>query len=319
MRRALVALAAIAACQGQGGNGGAPAGSGSARDGSALAKLEHDADPLRDSAPAAGDDEGSARPRPDEPEQIDVGKAIAELGAVPAWQAVVDRAQYLARRGQHGVVFGAIGAPIMVPGPPPAPLADGGVPRQDAGMVASPYVWLVDDTEGNGALAIRVALGAKKANAGDRVALGGAWVLDDERRWYWKVDAMSPLPAGPPSELKEPPAAPGHGIASGDFPAGVRKISLAKDGDAVYFQLVGPPPAVDGDGWPVADELGNPVVALLNLPGERASYGAQDMRSPDERWQLKRGQTYWVRIGYIHKHQDKPATINARTAPVHVM
>jgi hypothetical protein len=99
----------------------------------------------------------------------------------------------------------------------------------------------------------------------------------------------------------------------------VRKISLAKDGDAVYFQLVGPPPVAEGDGWPVADELGNPVVALLNLPGERPSYGAQDMRSSDERWQLRRGQTYWVRIGHLHKHPEKPTTINARTAPVRVM
>ncbi len=69
----------------------------------------------------------------------------------------------------------------------------------------------------------------------------------------------------------------------------------------------------------MADELGNPVYALLNLPGERASYGAQDMRSADERWQLKRGVTYVVRIGPVHKHgPDKPATINARTAPVRV-
>src|SRR5438105_1487942 len=54
------------------------------------------------------DDEGSARVKPEEPDPVDVGKAIAELGAIPAWQAVVDRAQYLERRGQHGVVFGTI-------------------------------------------------------------------------------------------------------------------------------------------------------------------------------------------------------------------
>jgi len=33
----------------------------------------------------------------------DPGKQIAELGAIPAWQAVVDRTLYLARRGQKGV------------------------------------------------------------------------------------------------------------------------------------------------------------------------------------------------------------------------
>jgi hypothetical protein len=107
--------------------------------------------------------------------------------------------------------------------------------------------------------------------------------------------------------------------SSGDLPQGARPISLAKENDQVYFQLVGPAPAIDGDGWPVADENGNPVYALLNLPGERPSYGAQDLRAPDERWQLRRGQTYALRIGHIHKHgPDKPATINARTAPVRV-
>ena len=58
----------------------------------------------------------------------------------------------------------------------------------------------------------------------------------------------------------------------------------------------------------------------MNLPGERPSYGGQDMRTPDERWQLKRGQTYWVRIGKLRKHgPDKPVLVNARTAPVRVL
>ena len=242
----------------------------------------------------------------EEPQPPDPGRAIAELGAVPAWQAVVDRAQYLARRGQHGIVFGTIGTPLLAP-------------AGDAGLQPTPYVWLVDDTEGNGSLAIRAALGSKPAKQGDRVALGGAWSVDDERHWFWKVDSIAPLPPAPPSDLKDPPAQPGHQIVNGELPPGARTISLARDGDAVYFQLVGAPPQTDGEGWPVADELGNPVFALLNLPGERASYGAQDYRAPDERWQLKRGQTYWVRIGVVHKHNDRPASINARTAPVRVM
>jgi len=63
----------------------------------------------------------------------------------------------------------------------------------------------------------------------------------------------------------------------------------------------------------------DPTFALLNLPGERPSFGGQDLRTPDERWQLKRGQTYWVRIGKIRRPSpDKPALINARTAPVRV-
>ncbi|HEY5920039.1 MAG TPA: hypothetical protein VIV11_00150 [Kofleriaceae bacterium] len=260
-----------------------------------------------------------------EPEPTDPGKAIADLGAVSAWQAVIDRAQYLARRGQHGVVYGTIGAPIMVLGPtPPPPAADAGVAAKpiDAGLVASDYVWLVDDTEGNGALAIRVRLGkyADKIKQADRVALGGAWALDDQRRWFWDVDAMNALPAAPPSDLKEPPAAPGHTVVDGNLAQGARTISVAKDNDAVYFMLTGPnQPVMPGEGWPVADELGNPTFALLNLPGERPSFGGQDLRTSDERWLLKRGHVYWVRIGKVRKPSpDKPALINARTAPVRV-
>jgi hypothetical protein len=259
------------------------------------------------SAPST-DDDHAVHGKSEEPEPVDVGKAIAELGAIPAWQAAVERAQYLARRGQHGVVFGTLGAAVE---------SSGG----DAGVVTTPYTWLVDDTEGNGALAIRVALDAKAADlkAGDRVALGGTWSLDASRTWFWKVDAVSPLPAVAASEAKDPRAAPGHVIGSGDLPAGAKPISKADEGDLVWFQLVGAPPASDGDGWPVADELGNPVYALLDLPGEHASYGEQDMLTADERWHLKRGSTYVLRIGVVHKHgPDKPATIRARTAPVRV-
>jgi hypothetical protein len=258
-----------------------------------------------------------------EPEPPDPGKVLVDLGAVSAWQAVIDRAQYLDRRGQHGVVYGTIGPQIMVLGPPPPPPpADAGVRAKpiDAGLVASDYVWFVDDTEGNGALAIRVLLGkhADKIKEGDRVAIGGAWTIDEERRWYWKVDAVTALPPAPPSDLKDPPSPPGHEILPGRYVAGSRMLSFAKDGDGVYFQLTGPnQPVMPGEGWPVADELGNPVFALLNLPGERPSFGGQDFRTAEERWQLKRGKKYWVRIGKIRKPvPDKPALINARTAPV---
>jgi len=212
----------------------------------------------------------------------------------------------------------------MVLGPTPPIPEDAGVRYKpiDAGLVQSDYVWLVDDTEGNGALAIRVVLGAKgdKVKQGDRVALGGAWTVDDAHRWYWKVDNVTPLPPAPPSDLKDPPAAPGHTIVDGNLAPGSRTISVAKDNDAVYFMLTGPnQPVMPGEGWPVADELGSPTFALLNLPGERPSFGGQDFRTADERWQLKRGQVYWVRIGKIRKPApDKPALINARTAPVRV-
>jgi hypothetical protein len=237
-------------------------------------------------------------PTSDDPDSADPAKAIAELGAIPAWQAVVDRYQLLGRRNQHGVVYGKLGEPVM-----------------------SRYTWLIDDTDGNGCLSIKVDLGkdASAVKLGDRVAFGGAWLLDTDRIWYWKVDAISPLAPSPSSDLKDPPAAPGHAIANGELPYGARKISVARDDDAVIFQLVGGQPAGEGDGWPVADELGNQVFATLVLPGERSSYGGQDMRTPEERWSLKRGQTYWVRIGKLHKRgPDKPVLLYARTAPVRV-
>lgn len=236
--------------------------------------------------------------KPDETEPLpDPGKVLDGLGAIPAWQAVVDRTQYLARRSQHGVVYGTI-------------------------VAADPWPWLVDETDGNGALAIHVDLAGKPATG--RVALAGAWTLAADR-WIWRVDTVTPLAAVTAPPTKDPPSAPGHAVATGSLPPGARPISLAKDGDVAYFQIVGSPPAVDGDGWPVADENGNPVYALLNLPGERPSFGGQDMRTPDERWQLKRGVTYALRIGHVHKHvaksgePERPATINARTAPLRIL
>lgn len=331
MRAAVVALIACGwtcalACQGK--RGDAPPREPAQERGSAL----HDP-PTTATGDASELPEHPVEPprsKPDEAEPTpDPGKAIADLGAMPAWQAVVDRARYLARRNQHAIVYGtlasaAIATPVPAPIPHPAPAAPADAaappPPTDA-AAASPYLWLVDDTEGNGALAIRVGLGSHAAKPGDRVALGGAWMLDADRRWYWKVDAVTQLAAVPAttSVVKEPPALPGHAIANGELPAGAHTISVAKDNELAYFTVVGTPPAIDGDGWAVADELGNPVYALLNLPGERASYGAQDLRTADERWQLRRGATYWLRIGRIHKHgAGKPVTINARTAPVRV-
>ena len=264
-----------------------------------------------EAGPVAPDD---ARPEDPDPPPAP-GKLIAELGAIPAWQAVIDRAQLLGRRDQRGVVYGRVGPPIMMLGTATDPL-DAGVPI-DAGMIPSPYVWLVDDTEGNGSLGIRIALAGKTAKPGERIAVGGAWHLDEQRQWYWKVESLQSLPPPPESDLKDPPwPEPTHVPPPGSPPGGARAITLAKDGDLVYFQIVGPTPANEGDGWLVAKELGDTPFALLTLPGERASYGGQDMRGPEERWQLKRATTYWVRIGRIVLREGKPALVRARTGPV---
>lgn len=314
-------LIALAACQGS----------------EAPAPAARDARVALDAAIADAEPESDARAKPDEPELPDQGRVIAELDAIPAWQAVIDRAELLARRGQHGVVFGRVGPVVMVPAPPVLPaipgvttdagIADAGVDAAvdagvDAGLpgglIASPYVWLIDDTEGNGTLAIRIALG-DKAKLGDRIAAGGAWQLDAERRWFWKPDRVQAIPPPPATDLKDAqPATPGHAIAVGSLPSGARTMSVARDGDLVYFQIVGPAPVSEGDGWQVADQLGSPTVAVMNLPGERASYGGHDMRAADERWQLRRGQTYTVRIGKLRKRTDKPPLVNARTAPIRI-
>jgi hypothetical protein len=302
-----VALVVLVACQGNrdrdpGGNGIA---SNHVEPGPEAAPVFE----MPEAGTAAPDDAKLDDPEPDP------GKVIAELGAIPAWQAVIDRAQLLGRRNQHGVVYGRVGAAILMPGPPEDPL-DAGV-SIDGGLVPSPYVWLVDDTEGNGSLGIRIALGGKSANAGDRIAVGGAWQLDDQRRWYWKVDSLQSLPPAPATDLKDPPwPEPGHEPPPGAMPWGTKPITLAKDGEIVYFQLVGPSPANEGDGWLVAKELGDTPFALLTMPGERSSYGGQDMRAADERWQLKRATTYWVRIGRIVTRDGKPALVRARTGPV---
>ncbi|MBA2539497.1 MAG: hypothetical protein H0V17_07680, partial [Deltaproteobacteria bacterium] len=170
MTRAALVLVVALACQGNRDPKPADPGSASgadARDGGPVVTLDPDAVYVsREDAP-----------KHEEPEPADPGKLIAELGAIPAWQAVIDRAQLLGRRDQHGVAYGRIGPPVMILAPPAAAGSGSGsavAPTAKPELIASAYVWLIDDTEGNGSLGIRVALGAKQAKLGDRVALGGA-------------------------------------------------------------------------------------------------------------------------------------------------
>lgn len=313
--RALSIALVLAACRG-GGPEPDGAGSGAANRRAPRDPVD-DLDRRVDDAPAPTMD--APLTRPEAPEPPDPGKLIAKLGAIPAWQAVVDRYQLLARRGQRGVIYGRVGPALTVAGPAAsdAGAASDARSRTDAGDQPGPDAWLVDDTEGHGALGVRVDL-AGRAREGERVAVRGAWALDGERRWYWKVDRVEPLPPAPPSDLQEPPSTvPRHAVGRGPLPPDAVPISQAKPGALVSFQLVGPPPASEGDGWPIGDQPGAPPVALINLPGERATYGGQDMRTPDERWRLARGHTYWVRIGKLRRRgPEQPVLVNARTAPV---
>lgn len=217
-------------------------------------------------------------------------------GAIAAWQAVVDRALYLERRGSAGVVRGVVG------------------PQ------AGPLTWLVDETEGSGSLAIRVLVPSQVAVApGDRIAAAGAWSLDESRNWYWRASRVTALPSVKMPQTVVVGRWIDHSIIDGDMPPTATPISLAKQGDPAYFAVVGDPPVLDGDGWLVADTPRAPPYALINMPGERASFGGQDFRTPSERWSLQRGETYWVRIGPVRRRAaDKLATMNARTPPVRV-
>jgi len=223
-------------------------------------------------------------------EPPDPGAQIDALGAIPAWQAVVDRDAYLARRGAHAVVFGVVAAQ-------PADLA-----------------WLIDDTEGGGALVIRVMFPSAPPTSGTRVAVRGAWKVDELRRWYWEGEAVTPL-AG---VVVPPTFAPGHAIAVADPPggwSGVRTPDKAKDGDRVAFTVV-EKPLREGDGWGAATERYGQLLAYVRLPGERPSYGGHDLRSADERWVLKTGATYWITAGKVRRREGQVPVIEAVTPPV---
>jgi hypothetical protein len=224
----------------------------------------------------------------------DEAEALRRVGAAPAWQAVVERGRYLARRGQQGVVFGRLGGPVA--------------------ESTSSHRWLVDETEGEGALAIRLALDPRVAvTEGQRVAAWGAWHLDAERRWYWQAERLALLPAAgdvpsgpgaPPSET--PGATPSETTGATSIgrlaipvieqaPTSAVPVSrLEGDGEILFEVRASPRHPTDGR------EIGDPgdtrTVARLLLPGEQPSYGGQEFRAPDEYWQLARNTVYTVAV-----------------------
>jgi len=301
---ALVMAAAAAACQGQSETPAPAPPEPKPIDASiAIAPIEIDA------GDEAGSGSGSGSSSSETPEIANGGDSPDDaeaLGksATSAWQAVVDRDRYLARRNDKGVVEGRVGPAIN----PPAPVVDGGAPP--AGPT---YTWLIDDTEADGCLAIRVDFEDAAPKVDARVAVTGAWALDDDRHWYWRADTVTPLPDHPPPSE---PAPPGHVIALAPAPADARAAARLADGNgAIVFQIMSPP-RQDGDGWTIANEIGDPPVARLVLPGERPSYGGHDLRQPDERWQLKRGVYYWVKVGKVRRPATKPGADPADSLPI---
>ena len=206
----------------------------------------------------------------------DDAAAIARLGARPAWDLVIDRAQYLARRHQEGVAWGRL---------------DG-----DAGSGAPATRWLIDESSGDGTLAIPVALPpGVTVSVGDRIAARGAWDLDGDRRWFWRSHGVERLPGGLAVAPSHPP---GHTIALAVVPDDAVAVGAARVGRTVLFYPVDLPRR-PGDGWKIADKKSGEPLALLHLPGERDSYGGLDMRTAAERWLLGRGERYMVVIGKV--------------------
>lgn len=306
---ACLALAALAACQGQRGEPSGKPAAGAARDagsGDAPGVASRDGgdegDGGADGALVGSSGAGSAADEEPAAPPASVGQLIADLGAIPAWEGVVQRGQLLARRNQRGVLYGRIG------------------PAAGEGN----QVWLIDDTEGEGCLAARVAFPGAPPPDGARVAVTGAWVLPagPGSRWVWQAERSTGLPeearGGRSRDGASAPSPIGHEPVAAPRPAEAVPISRAKDGDLVAFQVLAAPRRL-GEAWLVGDQLGSPPVAMLALPGDRQSYGGMDFRQPDEQWRLRRGVTYVVRIGKVRrKDPTKPATINALNAPIKI-
>jgi hypothetical protein len=227
-------------------------------------------------------------------------QVVAEVpGAITPWDAVVDRDRYLARRRQSGIVVGRLAGEAIAPGA--------------RGVVR----WLVDETAGNGALAIRVAITGAVPADGTRLAVRGAWTLDSQRRWYWAGASMTTLKGpGPAPTTTDSPSPPGLVVTTSPPPSGYRVASRPRDGGVILFGVIRAPKR-PADGWLVGDNSFSAPAAVLTLPGERDSYGGHDLRQGDERWQLKRGTLYWVRIDKVRKKPgDDRAWLRAVGAPV---
>jgi hypothetical protein len=252
---------------------------------------------------------------------------IDEATGIPAWSAVVDRPDYLERRGARGAVVGRLGASAALarsacagerpargsagswfstcarPEGLPNNVASGG-PRSGTALGGSAharagdYRWLIDETVGEGALAIRVALPVFAASLpeGARVQVDGAWIVDDDRAWVWRGAGVARVASAEPIEFAYPP---GHTISDIDAPPddAVAASVLKRRGEIVFATVA--PPVKPGDGWQIADEPGGDPVGWLVLPGDQAAYGGQEMRAPDERWSLEIGRRYVVRVGRV--------------------
>jgi hypothetical protein len=270
-----LALGTMCACR---GSSSAPAAAGDddppARDDAA----EPVPEPAPAISPAIAIDDFDAR-------GMEEATALRELDAVPVWDAVVSRGDYLGRRGKQGAIHGRLGEPVS----------------GESGA----YRWFIDDIEGSGALGVRLAYDPALApEPGQRLLVWGAWEVDGDLRWYWKATRMARLEARDIDAPVEARSEPGHVIAA---------IATPPEGAIPVSEAVAKPPPQPADiifevtrvpgsrftGWEIGDRTRWKPVARLYLPGERESHGAQDLRSPGEYWTLERNTRYVVRVQRI--------------------
>ncbi len=196
------------------------------------------------------------------------GAALQEMHAISAWSAVHERHRLLARRGEVGYVFGTL---VEIEG----------------------QLRLVDESTGQGALAIAVRLPEKTTfPLPQRVVIEGAWAVESEH-WIWQAKAVQGLSESDTNTDFD--VEPGLEARKEKPPGKIVSASRITREGAIAFRVLRPPKRA-GDGWLIADDFGGPAVARLLLPGEKASYGNQSAISADEQWKLERGKRYWVEI-----------------------
>jgi hypothetical protein len=212
---------------------------------------------------------------------------------------VSGRAHLLARRGAQGAVLGRAGGD-----------ADGAR-------------WLIDETEGDGALATRVRLpDGVDVEAGARLVVHGAWTAEPEReRWIWiatDVARFADAPALDPAHapgLSPAPARDGEVETDAGAELPIGSIAQAAPGTQVLVHVLAAP-AKPGDGWGISDDpRADAPQAYLVLPGEHAIYGGLDLRAPDERWSLAVGTRYAVRVDRVVPRRGPPRVLYTRSPP----
>ena len=219
--------------------------------------------------------------------------ALAQLGAIPPWQAVIERSKYLARRNATGIIYGTVGDRVGA------------------------NVQVIDESQGNGLLAVLAEIKGA-VNTGDRVVVWGGWHADEHNRWLWRPTRAEKLASR--ANAKPFTYAPGHTIAEVTKPpkGSVLVSSLKRRGD-IIFQVTRKPRST-GAGWIIADRSQWKPIAILLLPGEREPYGGQDFTSSDERWHLERDITYTVHVKPYRKRKDgKLSVMHADSPPLRVV